>query len=342
MFNIIKIFLIFIFFLVKNLVKKHPMKIRIAIVIILFTILIYNVSISEIGAAFKQARPWYLFYAIILMIPNLLMQFFKWHFLLVKNLNPRPSFKTAVISVLGGFFLGASTPGRTGELARGFLIPGHSKIKTASLTIVDKGFNQLITYLFGLTALSFVIPWPFSLIPVAVGILIITILLNIHRTRPFIEKLVKKFHRFTKSEVSEKIDNALAAFDALSAGTVLGMLAYSIPFYFIYTFQFYCIIRCYTNLSLILAMKTIPLIYFINIMLPIAIGNFGVKEMASVHVLGPFGIDGGPAFSSSLTQNVITFLVPSIIGGIVFTFYRPRLKQEASSSDDRKVLVSEK
>ena len=252
-------------------IRRHPVKVRIVMVCILFTILIYNVRPGEILAAFRQARPLYLMYALILLIPNLMLQFLKWHYLL-KDFNPRPPFTTTVKSVLGGFFLGASTPGRTGELARGLLIPGHSKIKVASLTIVDKGFNQIITYSFGLLSLGYVLPWPFLLVPIIVGVFFIAILINIHRTRSPLERF---FHRFTKSE---RVDNILAAFDALSVKKVMGMLAYSIPFYGVYTFQYCCLIRCFTDISIIFAMKTIPLIFMINTMFPIAIGDFGVKE----------------------------------------------------------------
>jgi len=298
-------------------IKRHPGKARLGVVIILFSILIYSIHPAEIMAAFKQARPSYLLYAAVLMIPNLLIQLFKWKFLL-KDLNPKPSLKTTAFSLFGGFFLGASTPGRTGELARGLLIPGHSKIKIASLTFVDKGFNQLIILMFGLCILGMVIPWPFSIIPFVIEILIIGIMLNIHRTRPYLERF---FHRFIKSE---RVDNVLAAFDALSVRVAFGMIIYSIVFYSIYSFQFYCMIRCFSDFSLVNAMKTIPIIYALNTMFPVGIGDFGVKEMAAVHVLAPFGIAGGPAFSATLTQNVLTFLVPSLIGGIVFIFSRPR------------------
>ncbi|MFC1538273.1 lysylphosphatidylglycerol synthase transmembrane domain-containing protein [Candidatus Latescibacterota bacterium] len=304
------------------------------VVVVLFSILIYSIRPDEIYMAFKGARPRYLFYAVLLMIPNLLLQFLKWRFIL-KSLEPRPSLKTTAVSLFGGFFLGASTPGRTGELARGLLITGHSKLKTASLTVVDKGFNQLLILLFGLTAVGFLFPWPYSIIPFAVEIAIITIMLNIHRTRPYLERF---FHRFTKSE---SVDNALAAFDMLTWRKSLGLLIFTTLFYATFSFQFYCLIRCFSDFSLLSGIRTIPVIYVINTMFPVAIGDFGVKEMAAVHVLGPFGIAGGPAFSATITQNVITFLVPSLIGGIVFMFSNPLKNQEAPASDDHKILSKE-
>ena len=119
------------------------MKVRITFALLLFSVLIYSIRPEEIVLAFKQARPLYLLYAIILMIPNLLLQLLKWRFVM-RNLKPRPSIKSSAVSLFGGFFLGATTPGRTGEMARGLLMREYSLIKIASLTIVDKGFSQMM------------------------------------------------------------------------------------------------------------------------------------------------------------------------------------------------------
>jgi uncharacterized protein (TIRG00374 family) len=316
------------------LIKRHPMKARLMMVIILFSVLIYFIHPSEILIAFKHARPRYFFYAVLLMVPNLLLQQFKWRFIL-RDLTPKPSFRTTFVSLLGGFFLGASTPGRTGELARGIFIPGHSRVKIASLTLIDKGFSQLVVYLCGLFALGCAVPWPFSLIPFSVGFVVIVIASNIHRLRPFLEKF---FIRFTHSE---RVKNALAAFDALSVRTVMGMIAFSIPFYITFTCQFYCMILCFTDLNVIDGIKTVPVIFFLNSMFPVAIGDLGVKEFMAVNVLRTFGIAGGAAFSASLIQNVLTFIVHSLAGGVVFIFLKPQRKQEVSASDDHTALSLE-
>ncbi len=316
------------------LIHRHPMKARLFLVLLLFAILIYNIRPAEIIAAFSQVQLKYIIYAVILMIPNLLIQVFKWRFIL-RDLKPVPSLKMTSVSVFGGFFLGFSTPGRTGELARGILMPGYSTVKIASLSFVDKGFNQLIILLAGFISLGFNIvesriPWHLSLIPFVLVPVVLVILFNIHRVRPYIERLL---HRFTKSEM---VDNALAAFDALSLSTVLGMLAYSIPFYLIFTFQYYCILYSFSPISLEIAMRTIPMIFTASIFLPVAIGDFGVKEMFAVNLLAPFGIAGGQALSATTTQNVITFLVPSLIGGIVIMVSAHRRpNQEGVASDDR-------
>ena len=188
-----------------------------------------------------------------------------------------------------------------------------------------------MVYLFGLTALSFILPWPLLLVPLCFQVIIITIVFNIQHLKPTLEKL---FHRFTHSE---RVNHALAAFDALSIRTVLGLFAFTIPFYLTFTFQYFLLVRCFIDISFADGLKSIPLIFFFNTMLPIAIGDFGVKEFFAVHILNYFSIGGGPAFSATITHNVLTFLVPGFIGGIVFTFAHPRKKQAVHESDDHKV-----
>jgi len=293
-------------------------------VLVLFVLLFRMVRPGDILAAFHEADPFLLTLAAALMIPNLALQVLKWHFIL-RVVEPRPPLSATLESVFGGFFLGAASPGRTGEIARGVFFPGHSMLRIASLTLVDKGFNQLTVIVLGLFSLAFLLPWPFSLIPVAADVLIIAAVLGIHRLRPFLEKLL---HRFVHSET---IDNALAAFDALSPGTVVGMLCYSVAFYSVYVLQFYVMTVAFTDLTVIVAVKTLPVMYLINLVLPVSFGGFGVKETAAVYLLGPFGMSGGAVFGAALLNNVLTFLLPSLAGGVVTALFSPERRSKDHS-----------
>ncbi len=196
----------------------------------------------------------------------------------------------------------------------------------ASLTALDKGFNHITTYTASFVALFIALPWPLNIFPLSAEAALVIILCRFHRFRPFLERIGSRF--------SEKtiVDNLLAAFDALSFRRVVIMLTMSVLFFLVYTTQYYFIILCFTDLSWMVAVKTIPLIYAINLVMPFTIGDLGIKEMASVKLLGPFGIPGGAAFSASLTQNVLTFIIPSLVGGLVLMLNRPRSVPEAISS----------
>lgn len=306
---------------------KHPGKIRVGLVVVLFAILFSSIHPAEILQAYRDADPSYLFIALLLLVPNLLLQHLKWSFIL-RVLEPKPSAYQVLKSLFGGFFLAASTPGRTGEMARGIFFPDHSTVRIASLTVVDKGFSQLMVYLFGLVALSLNLPMPYTIIPYLVIVVILFVVFNVHRLRPTLERLL---HKVTHSEM---VDNALAAFDALSFGTVLGMMLYSIVFYLTFTTQFFFILNCFTDVPVDIGIRAIPLIFLINSALPISIGDFGMKDFAAVQVLGQFGVPGAAVFSSTLTQNVMTFLVPSLLGGIMFSVTKhPTIREAAPSAD---------
>lgn len=287
----------------------------------------YSVRPGDIFAAFLHARPQYLILAILLLIPNMVLQVFRWNFI-IGTVDPKPPLVSVIRSLFGGFFLGAVSPARSGEFARGFLVPGHSRMKIASLTLLEKGLNQTMIYFFGLIALFFLVPSSFKVIPILAECLVLVILFNIHRLRPHLEKFVL---RFTAENI---VKNSLAAFDALTVGKTGIMLLLSLLFYIIYSIQYYCLFLCFTDLSLQVACKTIPVIYLVNVLLPISIGDLGVKEMTSIKLLAPFGIAAGAAFSASLTQNMLTFIIPGFLGGIMIATVYLQPHREALPSDD--------
>ncbi len=317
-----------------DLFKVRPLIWRAVVVLLLFVVLFNMVSPEDIAAAFRKARPSFLMISLVLLIPNLLLQAWKWDFLL-RTIRPRPPHRYAYLSLLGGFFLGAVSPARTGELGRGFFIPGCSKLKVASLTVLDKGFNHATTYTASLIALCLALPWPLKIAPFAALVCLFTLIVNIRHFKPLFERLVRRFSH------ERTVENALAMFDALSRSTVWGMAGLSVAFFLTYTVQYYFIIHCFTDLDWTVAVRTIPLVYAINLMMPITIGDLGVKEMASVKLLGPYGIAGGAAVSASLTQNVMTFLIPSIFGGLILFFGVRRGRTQPDSSSVRTAPVTE-
>lgn len=305
--------------------KRHATAIRLIIVASIFLILFRTIDPHEIAKAYLSANPLYLSIAALLMIPNIGLQVMKWHFVL-RTLRPRPTMREATVSVLGGFFLGAATPGRTGEFARGAYLKKRSLLQTASLTIVDKGFNQAIVVVVGLVSIAFLVPRSYMLPVILADIAVIFILLNIHRLRPSIERLLHKFVHSTHA------DNALAAFDAFSSSTVVGMTAYSIAFYLLYVGQYYIMLQAFIDLPYMTALKTLPVIYFVNFALPVALGDLGVKEMTAVYLIGQFGAPGEAVLGATLLNTIMTFFIPSAVGGVLTVMHRFSTVREAHSS----------
>ena len=231
--------------------------------------------------------------------------------------------------MFGGFFLGAMSPSRTGELARGMWIPGHPFIKTVSLTFIEKGLNQFVVLFFGFVTLTVILPWHLKLFSLAGVIVLVTGLILIHRLNHVWRRVLGRFLS------AATVDNILTALVALSPERIVTALILSVIIYIGYSAHFYCLLLGFSHIPLTIALKTLPIIYFVDQLLPLSYGDFGVKEMASVSVLGYYGITGGIALSASFIQNVLTLLIPALIGGLIILAARFRRASEAPPSSVR-------
>ena len=86
--------------------------------------------------------------------------------------------------------------------------------------------------------------------------------------------------------------------------------------------QFIIVLRAFGRVEIRSLMTAIALIFFIKTALPISIGDLCVREVASVTLFAPLGIQKAAALNASLLHFFITFFIPAIIGGIVVGFKR--------------------
>ena len=278
--------------------------------VVVFSVLLYNVRPSEIIAACSKVRFRYLLFAILLVMVKNVVQILRWDYLL-GVLSPKPSLKAVIVSLIGGLFLGAVSPSRTGELVRGMWIPGHPLLRTASLTFIEKVSNQLVVLFFGFVTLTVILPWHLKLFPLAGVILLVTGLIFIHRLNNVWKRILSRFFS------DKTVEQVLTALTTLSPVRIVTILILSVGIYLGYSAHFYCLLLGFSPIALTTALKTLPLIYLADQLLPFSFGDFGVKEMASVSLLGYYGISGGTALSASFIQNVLSLLLPALIGGFI-------------------------
>lgn len=306
---------------ITGFIKRFSLSIRVFLVLSLLTFLIVRIKPNEILNAFKSIEPVYLLFAIILIVPNLSLQFLKWSTIL-RELNPKPSSITVLKSLLGGFFLGALSPGRVGEIARGIFIPGHSSLKIASLTALDKGLNQITVLFAGLIALTVHLHGFWRILPIIIFSAALFCLFNIKLLGPILKIILNKFLS------SDKTENLLTIFTLFDKNRITTLALISLFFYLTYMIQYYFLIKSFTQISAVQALENLPLIYLINLLLPVGIGDFGVKETAAVFLLGAEGIAGGSAFSATVVNNFMSFVIPSLTGGVLILFSANNIKKK--------------
>jgi len=285
--------------------------VRLVFVGCLFYVVFRQIHPRDVFDAVRTVSPVYMIFALILMIPNILLQVAKWYCLL-RTLEPRPSYSDAFYSLMGGLFFAAASPARMGELARGACLPELPLIRTGALTVIEKAAGHFFIFLGGLCSLFFLISNPVRyILPV---IIIMTLLLpySLYHSRHWWKKVI---HRFLHRDLAE---HAHVVFASLQPRRVMELSLYSVLLYLVFTFQFYLILKGFIDIPPRVALLTIPVVFFMDLVMPISLGGFGMKEFTSVQLMTRFGLDGGAVLGASLAHNIMTLIVPGVIGGIMF------------------------
>lgn len=280
--------------------------------------LIKRVKINEIFSTFHSANLWLIFMALMLLIPNIFFQFYKWRFL-VRLLKPDVSNSETLKSLLTGFTFGFITPGRLGEFGRAFFIKDCSWVKLLGITAVDKLFSMAVVIFWGAIGLLVFVAKKLEIytsLPVIVFTLIVLgviyyILFHPEIIRSFLYSLniILPFR--------EKIKLLMSSLDNFKRQQAVTLLIFTFCFYSIFLLQFYLLALAFEHAALIPTLLAIAATMLVKSMLPISIADLGIRERAAVFFLGKIGLLESTAFSASILLFAINLLIPSLIGLIL-------------------------
>jgi uncharacterized membrane protein YbhN (UPF0104 family) len=278
-----------------------------------------NINISEIGGALAGANYFLLSGALVLLIPNILIQYLKWKQICNELLEVQSN-KKIFRSLLYGFSAGVITPGRVGEyFGRGIEFKGISVIQTSAAVLIDKLFPLLIMLFLGASGSivflllhgnisidSFIV---LSIVIVMISILMIGIILS--------EKHLGIILSWrSKNNFLIKMREKLSLINKISARLTSKLMLLSFLFIVIYLFQFMLLLKGFApSVSIINALVGGTLVMFIKTVIPtLTPGDIGVREGAAVFILGSLGESGAAAFSSAFFLFLINVLIPSLLG----------------------------
>ncbi len=287
----------------------------------IFTWLIYYLRSHDLFVVFQRVRPAAIFWACGLLPLNLGLQFLKWHYLLrcaTRALTPRAS----LFSLLAGFPLGLITPGRWGELGRAFFLPQVNRHQVMLLAAVDKVFDLLINLLFGAIALICLIKSAFlpqAMLQPAVILLFGFIALNALALQPHVLKSLAH----TLKQTHTKKFPSLRVLTRLSAKNLAVVWLISFLFVLTYSLQFVILLRGFVDVSLYAGSIGAAATFFAKSLLPIAIGDLGVREGAAAFFFARMNLSPQAAFDASLLLFAINLLAPSLLGMWLVWKYRP-------------------
>jgi uncharacterized membrane protein YbhN (UPF0104 family) len=124
-----------------------------ATMLLLFT----RLDMPEIVAALRSPQnPTFIALAVFLLLPNIYLQWYRWHFLL-SAVNEDVRVSDSLGSLMGGMLMGFITPGRIGEMGRSLFLKNMDRWQAFGLAFFDKLYSLLVLLIGGIWGLAFFI-----------------------------------------------------------------------------------------------------------------------------------------------------------------------------------------
>ncbi len=295
---------------------------------IIIVLLARHISVDALFSTIRSADSFYLIAALLLLLPNLGLQYRKWEVLL-RKVSPSVTSADVRSSLFAGFTLGIVTPARIGEFGgRAIAFRGMSRTLLVGLTALDKGLTMVVTILVGLAGFisfawihDFGDPLLLSLagVPVFLFTTVIAILIAQGKTTALRSRL-----RDRKGKLASLCET-MAVFNRRDLGFLLLL---SVLFYCTFVTQFLLLLAAFGPIDPMTAILGISsTMLFKTVIPPVTLGELGIRESASVYFLGFSGIVAASAFSASLLLFVINLLLPSLAG----LFYLTRIRGRATA-----------
>jgi uncharacterized protein (TIRG00374 family) len=286
----------------------------------LITGLLYYIDSDEIKNSIFQADPVLLSLGSILVVANTGIHFLRWRYLL-RLVSREVSNMDVFTSLLVGFSAGFFTPGQVGEIVG--RIAGHPDLRKShiiGITIIDKVYILAVTVATGIGSLavfcSLFYPqyWSvlFSLLIVLFIVSVGTLMVIPERIMPVLKRLPKKIREHQYFSVIGIIEQTFQNRHA----RIVSLLSASL--YAVIVVQFYIFINAFSEVALFDTAISSLSVYFIKaVVLPISIGDLGVRESASVFFFSKFGVPAASAFNASVCMFIVNVLFPSIVGAVL-------------------------
>lgn len=289
---------------------------KLLVALLVMTVLVRRIHPVRIWGALSNARLGCFTVALALSIPNLYLQFAKWRYL-VRLIKPKVSVRELLTSLFAGFTLGFITPGRVGEFGRVVFVKDRPWATLLGLALLDKLYAASILYLAGtvsvLLFLSAHLRQPLVLWPLVVFAAFTLLLLYYFITHPDAIRMLLYSINVTLP-FRDKIKQLIATFDHFGRRQAVLLLGLCTLFYFVFIAQFYILILAFEPVRLLPAVQAAAATLFVKGLIPISLGDLGVRERAAVEFFSYVQVQDTTAFNASLMLFVINVLIPSLVG----------------------------
>jgi uncharacterized membrane protein YbhN (UPF0104 family) len=266
---------------------------------------------QNVIVAYTSADSGCLIIAALLLFVNIGIRTFKWHTML-RSVKDNPTFAEAFGSVMLGISLGSFTPGEIGDFAgRALHITDTKRSHLVGLTLLDKAQIFIVTSCAGIVSIAcLTISNTFI---IAVGTVIIVFLSGIFIMR--LGMIAALGHRLNTSFFKKPwLTGVLDGLNFLNPRQLFATVLCTLAFQGILILQMFFLINGFAKISFTHAFIATSAMMFLKSLLPISIGDLGIREAGSIYFFSIYGISQAAALNASLMLFFINILVPSILG----------------------------
>lgn len=296
---------------------------KIAVAVLIIVVLIREISVERLLAALHTSDKTWLSAGLVLLALNLYLQFAKWRLLVCRE-TVSASNRQILYSLLVGSALGLITPGRLGDLARSAFIHNADWARLTGLLMIDKLISLVVLYFFGIFGLAHFISmtmqplvWlPILLAAMLIVALLLALILNTTWLRGLLQQWRHRLHRLPF------LDRLVGGIELATPRLCVKLLAYSALHLLTYCSQFVLFILAFERIRWLDAFSSAVSVMFAKALLPVSLGDLGVRESASVYFFGQVGVSAAAAFDASFLLFCVNVLTPALMGLLLFLIKR--------------------
>ncbi|MBN1465020.1 flippase-like domain-containing protein [candidate division KSB1 bacterium] len=309
---------------------------KILVAIVVISLLVHKISFTQLLTAFSQADAGFITVATALLGVNILFQFLKWQLIIHRD-HPTVKKRHILYSLFIGMALGLVTPGRIGDFARTLFIRNVEQAVVLALLLIDKLITLVVLYFIGIIGLAQFVAMnvhPYVWMSVFIMTIVLALLFFIILARPqLLRRLMARYAvLFSRYPALDRFVNA---FESVEPSFIFQLLAWTILQTVTYCSQFVLLIRAFhADISLVNGYLVVFAVMFTKSLLPISLGDLGVRESAAIFFLAQLGVPQAAAFNSSILLFAINILLPSVLGLGLFLFKRQNKRSNGKTRPD--------
>lgn len=288
-----------------------PLLLRTIVGIAILATLFFFIEPRTILQTFLSADLRFLLVALMLLPLNIGLQVIKWKVLL-NSFDKNIAFTETTRSIMHGLVLGSITPAHIGEFAgRLIVLKKIPRSVIVGLTLLDKLQIMAVFAFFGIMSSMYFLgarSWQVQVVTVVIAFPFLVV-----AAKPdILAKILNRF-RFLGKE-RPWYDEFLGSLTILKGKLFVVTFVFTFLFYGVLYLQFYFLLNAFFQTFLWQVFLGFSAMMFYKSLVPISIGDIGVREATSIFFLSLVGVPQEAAFSASLLLAIINVFLPAIIG----------------------------